>query len=97
MATVAEQWVLVEMVQALYEVSLSARAAHDHTRPFRGGTGLVHLWPESWAGLAGSRPDPQLLWLEGLAGEARAEREPRVSFGAQERNRWEGAQERGWS
>lgn len=72
MATAAEQWVLVEMVQALYEVSLTARAAHDHTRPCGGGTGLVDLWSESWAGLAGSCPDPWLLWLEGLAGEARA-------------------------
>lgn len=29
MAAVAEQWVLVEMVQALYEVSLEALAARD--------------------------------------------------------------------
>lgn len=36
MATAMEQWVLVEMVQALYEVSLAARAAPTHAWP-RGG------------------------------------------------------------
>lgn len=39
MATATEQWVLVEMVQALYEVSLAARAARaapNHAWP-RGG------------------------------------------------------------
>lgn len=72
MATAAEQWVLVEMVQALYEVSLAARAAQDHTRPWRGGTAPVGLWSESRAGLAGSRPDLRRPSLERLAGEARA-------------------------
>lgn len=72
MATAAEQWVLVEMVQALYEVSLAARAAHDHTQPRRRGAALADWRSAAHAGLAGSRPDPRLLWPEGLAGEAPA-------------------------
>lgn len=68
MATAAEQWVLVEMVQALYEVSSVARAAHDHTWPWGGGTARVDLWPDTWAGLARSRPDSRRPSLEGLAG-----------------------------
>lgn len=82
MAAAAEQWVLVEMVQALYEVSLAARAAHDHTQPRRRGAALADSRSATHAGLAGSRPDPRLLWLEGPAGEHRREREPRGALGS---------------
>ena len=68
MATVAEQWVLVEMVQALYEVSLAAPGVHDHTQPWGGGTFCVDFWSEAWAGLARLRPDPRRPSLERLIG-----------------------------
>lgn len=43
MATAAEQWVLVEMVQALYEVRWAVRVARGHPRPRGSGDscGLV--------------------------------------------------------
>lgn len=41
MATATKQWLLVEMVQALYEVSLAARAAPSRTRPRGGVTARV--------------------------------------------------------
>lgn len=68
MATAAEQWVLVEMVQALYEVSLAARAAMTTLGP--GEMGRL-LWvrglgaARGWPGRAGPS--------RSLAGGARAE------------------------
>ena len=47
MATAAEQWVLVEMVQALYEVSLATSGAHDHTHPWGSGTFCVDFCSEA--------------------------------------------------
>lgn len=47
MATAAEQWVLVEMVQALYEVSV----------PAEGPTATAA--PGGWAGSSGSVGDPR--------------------------------------
>lgn len=60
MATAAEYWVLVEMVQALYKVSLSARAARDHTGP----CGVRRVLGE--AGCVA--PRPRRFRLKGLAG-----------------------------
>lgn len=68
MATVAEQWVLVEMVQALYEVSLAAPGVHDHTQRWGSGTFCVEFWSEAWAGLARLCPDPRRPSLERLIG-----------------------------
>lgn len=61
MATAAEQWVLVEMVQALYEVGSADREAHEHPGPGEGETARVDMRSEASAGLTPSRPNSALL------------------------------------
>ena len=58
MATVAEQWVLVEMVQALYEVSLATSRAYDHTQPWGSGTFCVDFCAEGLGGPGPVTPGP---------------------------------------
>lgn len=58
MATAAEQWVLVEMVQALYEVSSAAQRPTTTPDPGEGGRLVRICGPGAWAGLPRSRPGP---------------------------------------
>ena len=70
MATVAEQWVLVEMVQALYEVSLATSRAYDHTQPWGSGTFCVDFCAEGLGGPGPVTPGPSAS-LPGTAHRAR--------------------------
>lgn len=70
MGTTAEQWVLVEMVQALYEVRSATQGPTPTPGPGEMGR-FVRICDQGPGRVALSRQDPRCPWLEGLSGAPR--------------------------